>query len=239
MADKIKARICFASLICVMVLLLTSCDFHIMSKREVEEYLKKRYDKEFTVLSSESVTDDYYDDDVWRVKAYIVSPKDDPNTCFYAYNIVEGESFGVPGFRNSLRDTYSFDIFAKAFETWAADTDVEYTFSYSYPIKSSSVFYSFLRIKIEQITPENLETVCTLLSQAYADTFEIIQDIPSYMDIMLTYRDPAWPEDQSCSIWLDSYELSSKLDTNTSADAIEEYILSEASWYEEKYIQAQ
>ena len=160
-------------------------------------------------------------------------------SCFYAYNIVEGESFGVPGLRNSLTDTYSFDIFAKAFETWAADTDVEYTFSYSCPIKSSSVYYSFLRIKIEQVTPENLETVCTLLSQAYADTFETIQDIPSYMDIMLTYRDSAWPEDQSCSIWIGSYELSSKLDTNTSADAIEEYILSEASWYEEKYIQAQ
>ena len=227
MADKIKARICFASLICVMVLLFTSCDFHIMSKREVEEYLEKRYDKEFTVLSSESVTDDYCDDDVWRVKVYVVSPKDDPDTCFYAYNIVEGESFGVPGFRNSLTDTYSFDIFAKAFETWAADTDVEYTFSYSYPIKSSSVYYSFLRVKIEQVTPENLETVCTLLSQAYADTYETIQDIPSYMDIMLTYRDSAWPEDQSCSIWIGSYELSSKLDTNTSAEAIEEYILNE------------
>ena len=119
MADKIKTRICFASLICVMVLLLTSCDFHIMSNREVEEQLEEWYGQEFTVLSSASVTDDYYDDDVWRVKVYVVSPKANPDTSFYAYNIVEGESFGVPGFRNSLRDTYSLDIFAKAFETWA------------------------------------------------------------------------------------------------------------------------
>ena len=104
---------------------------------------------------------------------------------------------------------------------------MEYTFNYIYPIKSSSVYYSFLRIKIEPVTPENLETVCTLLSQSYEDTFEIIQDIPSYMDIMLTYRDSAWPEDQSCSILIGSYELSSKLDTNTSAEAIEEFILNE------------
>ena len=79
MADKIKARICFASLICVMVLLLTSCDFHIMSNREVEEQLEKRYGQKFTVLSSASVTDDYFDNDVYRVKLYIVSPKDDPD----------------------------------------------------------------------------------------------------------------------------------------------------------------
>ncbi len=67
MAGKIKAGICFASLICALVLLLTSCDFRFMSKQEVEEYLEKQYGQEFTVLSSESVTDDYYDD-VWEGK---------------------------------------------------------------------------------------------------------------------------------------------------------------------------
>lgn len=35
-----------------------------MSKREVEEQLKKWYGQEFTILSSVSVTDDYYYDDV-------------------------------------------------------------------------------------------------------------------------------------------------------------------------------
>ena len=67
MAGKIKAGISFASLICALVLLLTSCDFRFMSKQEVEEYLEKQYGQEFTVLSSESVTDDYYDD-VWEGK---------------------------------------------------------------------------------------------------------------------------------------------------------------------------
>ena len=72
MEGKIKARICFASLICVLAILFTSCDFRLKSKREVEKYLEKQYGQEFTVLSSESVTDDYYDDDVWMVRAYTV-----------------------------------------------------------------------------------------------------------------------------------------------------------------------
>ena len=125
MEGKIKARICFASLICVLAILFTSCDFRLKSKREVEKYLEKQYGQEFTVLSSESVTDDYYDDDVWMVRAYTVSPKDDPETQFFVFNKVEGESFGVPGFRNGLQDTYSLDIFGKAFEIRAADTDVQ------------------------------------------------------------------------------------------------------------------
>lgn len=212
-------------LACVLLMSLTNCgcDFCLMSKREVEEQLEKRYGQEFTVLSSASVTDDY-DDDVWRVKVYVVSPNDDSDISFYAYNIVEGESFGVPGFRNSLTDTYSLDIFAEAFEARAADTDVEYTFSYSYPIKSSSVYYSALNVNIEPVTPENLSAVCTLLSQAYADTFEKIQDTPSWVTVRLTYREPAWTKDQSCFIMIDSYEL---LDLDTDAESIQEYILNE------------
>lgn len=176
MAGKIKTRICFASLICALALLLTLCDFRLISRREVEEYLERQYGQEFTVLSSESVTDDYYYDDVWRVKAYIVSPKDDPETQFFVFNTVEGESSGVLGFRNGLRDTYSLDIFGKAFETQAADTDVEYSFDYFYPVKSSSVYYSDLYVNIEPVSSENLETVCTLLSQAWADTFFISRE---------------------------------------------------------------
>ena len=132
MAGKVKTSICFASLICALALLLTSCDFRLMSKQEVEEYLERQYGQEFIVLSSESVTDDYYDD-VWRVRVYTVSPKDGPETQFFVFNTVEGERFGVLGFSNRLSDTYSLDIFSKAFETRAADTDMEYSFDYFYP----------------------------------------------------------------------------------------------------------
>ena len=166
MAGKIKAGICFASLICALALLLTSCNFRLKSEREVEKYLEKQYGQEFTVLSSESVTDDYYNDDVWRVMAYTVSPKDDPETQFFVFNTVEGESFGVPGFRNGLQDTYSLDIFGRAFETRAAETDVEYSFNYFYPVKSSSVYYSRLYVDIESVFLGNLEMVCTVLSQS-------------------------------------------------------------------------
>ena len=231
MEGKIKARICFASLICALALLLTSCDFRLKSEREVEKYLEKQYGQEFTVLSSESVTDDYYNDDVWRVMAYTVSPKDDPETQFFVFNKVEGESFGVPGFRNGLQDTYSLDVFGKAFETRAADTDMEYSFEYFYPIKSSLVYYSDLYVNIEPVSSENLETVCTVLSQAYADTSEVVNNIPYGVTVMLTYREPTWLENQSCLIRIDSLYLSS-LDTNT--ETIEKYILDEVGKYQKR-----
>ena len=230
MAGKIKTRICFASLICVLALLLTSCDFRLMSKQEVEEYLEKQYGQEFTVLSSGSVMDDYYDD-VWRVRAYTVSPKDNPETQFFVLNTVEGEGFGAPGFRNGLQDTYSLDIFGKAFETRAADMDMEYSFDYFYPVKSSSVYYSNLYVNIESVSSGNLETVCTVLSQAYADTFEIVKDIPYGVTVMLTYREPTWPENQSCLIRIDSLYLR-RLDTNT--ETIEKYILDEVGKYQKR-----
>lgn len=231
MAGKIKARVCFASLICTLMLLLTSCGFRLMSKREVEEYLEKQYGQKFTVISSKSVTDDYYEDDVWRVRAYTVSPKDDLQTQFFVFNTVEGESFGMPGLANRLSDTYSLDIFGKAFETRAADTDVEYSFDYFYPVKSSSVYYSDLYVNIEPVSSRNLETVCMVLSQAYADTFEKAQVMPSGVSVMLTYKEPAWPEDQSCLIRIDSFYLSG-FDTNT--ETIEKYILDEVSKYQKR-----
>ena len=231
MAGKIKIGICFASLICALVLLLTSCDFRLKSEREVEKYLEKQYGQEFTVLSSESVTDDYYNDNVWRVMAYTVSPKDDPETQFFVFNTVEGGSFGVPGFRNGLQDTYSLGIFGKAFETRAADTDVQYSFDYFYPVKSSSVYYSRLYVDIKPVSSENLETVCMVLSQAYSDTFEKTQVMPSGVSVMLTYKEPAWLEDQSCLIRIDSFYLSG-FDTNT--ETIEKYILDEVSKYQKR-----
>ena len=104
-----------------------------------------------------------------------------------------------------------------------------------------------LNVSIESVTPENLNAVCTLLSQAYADTFETIQDIPSWVTIKLIYREPTWPEDESISVMIDKYNFYWNEETqkrelrelDTDAEAIREYILSEASWYEEKYIQAQ
>ncbi len=88
-----------------------------------------------------------------------MSPKDDPEMQFFAFNTVESESFGVPGFANGLKDTYELDIFREAFETRADDADVDYSFDYVYPIKSSSVYYSDLNVDIEPVSPENLDTV--------------------------------------------------------------------------------
>ena len=77
----------------------------------------------------------------------------------------------------------------------------------------------------------NLDMVCTVLSQAYTDTFEIVKDIPYGVTVNLTYREPAWPEDQSCLIKIDSLYLS-RFDTNT--ETIEKYILDEVSKYQKR-----
>ena len=245
MTGKVKTRICFAGLVCALVLLLTSCDFHIMSKREVEEYLEKRYDKEFTVLSSESVTDDYYDNDVWRVKAYIVSPKDDPDTCFYAYNIVEGESFGVPGLRNSLHDTYVGDTMGAVFLKHATDTALQYQLDYTCPIKSSSEYHSNLWISFDPVFPEDLTEVCELLSRTFTDTLEKIPEAKDgwvSIRIRIRYREHDWPDEKYCLIWIEPFaqyewnketKKSEWISIDLDADAIREYILDKVSEYKE------
>ena len=226
MAGKVKARICFFSFVCVMALLLTSCDLLLLSNREVEERLSRRYGQEFTVISSKSVSNaDALG--LWWAKAFVVSPKDDPEVQFFAFNAVDIEGHNsVPGISNSLQDTYSLDIFRSAFEARAASAEVEYTFDYSYPIKSTCDFYSFLAVYIDPVSPENLKTVCTVLSGAYADTLEKVPEIPWQMSVKLTYRESAWPEDRSCLILIGSYEVEH---IDISAEGIEEYVLSEAS----------
>ena len=98
-------------------------------------------------------------------------------------------------------------------------------------MKSSSVYYSRLCVNIEPVSSENLETVCTVLSQTYADTSEVVKNIPYGVIVVLTYRERTWPENQSCLIRIDSFYLSG-FDTNT--ETIEKYILDEAGKYQER-----
>ena len=244
MTGKIKARICFFTLVCALALLLTSCNFILMSDSDVEQILSRNYGKEFEVISSKRISADDYSSDVYRAKVYVLSPKDDPETQFFAFNTVKGESFGVPGFANGLWDTYALDIFRNAFETRAADTDLEYSLNYIYPVKSSSVYYSDLNVEIEPVSSENLEAVCELLSLALTDTLE---DIPGVYDnfigvtVWIRYREPEWPEENTCVIRIDPFydyywdEETSKYKLgamDTDAEAILKYILHEI---DEKY----
>lgn len=220
----------------ILIISLTACDFHIKSQREVEKYLEERYGQEFTVLSSASVTDDY-DSDVWRAKVYTVSPKDDPDTCFYVFNIVEGESFGVPGFRNLMKDTYTSDTIGAIFEELAEGTNLEYELNYTSPVKSSTEYHSGLRITIDPVSPENLTEVCELLSQTFTDTLVKIPGAETLMittiTIIIHYREQDWPEEDFCSIWISPFSEYHQdqgwVPIDTDADAIREYILSEVS----------
>ena len=213
-------------LACVLLLSLANCsDIRLMTDREVEERLSRRYDQEFTVVSSMSVSNaDALG--LWWAKVFVVSPKDDPEVQFFAFNAVDiAGNNSVPGISNSLKDTYSLDIFRNAFEARAASTEVEYAFDFSYPIRSTCDFYSFLAVYIDPVSSENLETVCTVLSDAYADTLEKVPEIPWQMSVKFTYREPEWPEDQSYLVVIGSYEVEH---LDISAEGIEEYILNEA-----------
>lgn len=245
MTGKIKARICFAVLVCVLAVLFTSCDFRLMSNREVEKYLEEQYSQEFTVLSSESVTDDYYDD-VWRVRAYTVSSKDAPDTSFCAFNIVEGESFGILGFRNSLIDTYASDIIGAVFSEQAADTELEYELHYTYPVTSSSKYHSRLWITFDPVFPEELTEVCELLSQTFTDTLEKVPGAQGHYtlaEIRIFYREPGWTDEEYCLIRIETFAryerneetgLLELIPFDADADAIREYILDEVGEYKKR-----
>lgn len=241
MAGKRKAGIFLAILAGALALLFTSCDFQLMSNREVEQTLERNYGKEFTVISSERISSDDYASDVYRARVYVVSPKDDPETQFFAFNTVRGESFGVPGFANGLSDTYILDIFREAFESRAADMDVEYSFDYVYPVKSSSVYYSDLNVDIDPVSSENLEAVCEVLSLVFTDTLEEIPEAREFLigvTIRIRYREPEWSEEETCVIRIDPFygyywnEETSKYERgtiDTDAEAIRKYILYEVS----------
>lgn len=238
-----KKKLCLTLLVCSLMLGLSACDFRLMSKREVEDQLEEWYGQEFTVLSSRSITDDYYMDDIWRAKMHIVSPKEDPDTCFYAFNVVEGENFGVPGFWNWLSDTYAADIIGAAFEKQAADTGLEYELDYTYPVKSSSEYHSHLWITIDPIFPKDLTEVCELLSRTFADALEKIPGAEgrrTEAGIKIRYRELDWPEEESCLIWIEPFsQLYWNEETKThewisigaDAEVIREYIMNEVNSY--------
>lgn len=203
-----KRRLCLVALVCALMLGLSACDFRLMSKREVENQLEEWYGQEFVVRSSKSITDDYYMDDIWCAKVYIVSPKDDPDIFFYSFNVVEGESFGVPGFRNWLSDTYAADIIGAVFKERAADAGIEYELDYTYPVKSSSKYHSHLWITIDPVFPEDLTEVCELLSQTFADALEKIpraEGRSTEAGIKIQYRETDWPDEDFCSIWIEPF----------------------------------
>lgn len=239
MPSKIKARIGFAVLVCAVAVLLNSCDFRLMSNREVEKYLEEQYGQKFTVLSSESVTDDWYRDHVMRARAYTVSPKNDPDTSFCAFNLVEGESFGIWGVRNSLIDTYASDIIGAVFLEQAADTELEYELHYTYPVMSSSRYHSRLWITFDPVFPEDLTEVCELLSQTFTDTLERApgaQGHDTLAEIRIFYREPNWPDEEYCLIRIETFAryerneetgLLELIPFDADADAIRDYILDE------------
>lgn len=55
-----------------------------------------------------------------------------------------------------LLEDYRQGLELEPFERRATDTDVEYSFDYIYPVKSSPVYYSDLHVDIDLVSSENL-----------------------------------------------------------------------------------
>lgn len=223
-----KTKLCLAILLCVLIIFVLF--FRLMTHQEVEEQLSKRYGQEFIVITSKNISSNDMRG-VLRAKVFVVSPKDNPEVRFLAFNTIKGGSHhSIPYISSYLQDTYSLDIFLKAFQERAANTNIEYTFNHTYYTYLDSIkpLTSDSYVNIESISLENLEIVCIVLSQAYADTFEKVRVMPS-VSIRLHMREPKW--DKTCPLVIYYYDLRG---FETDAKAIQKHILNQISKCQER-----
>lgn len=151
---------------------------------------------------------------------------------FCVFNTVEGESFGVPGVRNYLHDTYVGDIMKTVFLERVADSRQEYTLKYNHPVKSLSKYHSYLWISFDHVYPEDLDEISTLLSATFTEVIEKIPGVKeksSSTHFRLFYRERDWPDDKYCLIdispfteykWNKDLGVNELIQFNADADAI-------------------
>lgn len=219
----------------VLVMALAGCgDGRLLSRREVAERLERKYGEAFAITSSEGVED--HPDDIWWARRYNAVSKERPEREFFVFDIVTGESGGVLGFVNGLRDTYALDVFFEAFRQYAEEAGVEYGVNYDRtPYRVSEEYYSGIEIVIEPVGPDALGTVCQVLADACGDTLEAIPGAAGKsveVRVLLRYREEAWEEGAYCAYRVSlfsamnfDYEVETERFVN--AEALEESVLAE------------
>lgn len=179
-----------------------------MSDQEVESQLEDRYGEPFTVLFSEPIGGDEQVEGIWTARVYTVVPERNPKEIFFAYSTVEGENFGVPGFRKGLSDTYQLDRLKALLEEAAEKSGLTLSFTYfRAPFQETEEhYYSAIRAEMD-ITPQTLNAYCEALStaiQTFVDETGLTPDEDSVSAaFLLQYRETGWPDDFLCSIRLD------------------------------------
>ena len=179
-----------------------------MSDQEVEDRLEERYGEPFTVLFSEPIGGNEQVEEIWAARVYTVVPERNPEEIFFAYSTVEGETFGVPGFRKGLSDTYQLDRLKSLLEETAVGTGWAPSFTYfRAPFQETEEhYYSAIRVEMD-VTPQNLDDSCELLSVAIQKFVDETGLTPSEDFVntafLLRYREEEWPDDYICSVRLD------------------------------------
>ena len=238
---KVQGWLAVLALELALALALTGCgDGRLLSSREVAERLERKYGERFTVTSAKGVAD--HPDDIWWARQYTAVSEEHPEREFFVFDIVTGESGGILGFVNGLRDTYALDVFFEAFQQYAGEAGVEYEFDYDRePYQVSAEYYSGLGIVIEPVGPDALGAVCQVLADACRDTLEAIPGAAGEsvnVRVLLRYREEAWGEGEYCAFRVSlfdavNFDYEVEEEWFVSAEALEESVLAEVRrWLE-------
>lgn len=181
-ARKYKSLLVLIGLILVISAVCVSCAPSLMSNREVENYLQELYGIPFEVIDAQRISDEHLQEGVWAAKVYEVIPQDDPDSPFWAYSIISGETGGVPGFQEGFRDTYALkqmeEILRDALERAGISVKFKYETS---PCKDmDEKYFSGLLILID-VSPDNLRLACETVSSALQEVLD---------ETALTYTSP-------------------------------------------------
>ena len=179
---------------------LCSCGALLDSDREVERHLQELYGIPFEVIDAQRISDEHLQEGVWAAKVYEVIPQDDPDSPFWAYSIISGETGGVPGFQEGFRNTYALkqmeEILGDALETVGISVEFKYETS---PCKDmDEKYFSGLRILID-VGPDNLHLVCETVSTALQEVLDktaLTNKNKTSATIFFSYREESWEEDE-------------------------------------------
>lgn len=180
----------------VILAVLTSCVPSLKSNREVENHLQELYGIPFEVIDAQRISDEHLQEGVWAAKVYEVIPQDNPDSPFWAYSIISGETGGVPGFQEGFRNTYALkqmeEILGDALET--AGISVEFKYETSPCKDMDEKYFSGLRIFID-VGPDNLRLACETVSSALQEVLDetaLTSASPTTAYISFYYRDESW-----------------------------------------------
>ena len=200
-ARKYKSLLVLIGLILVISAVCVSCAPSLMSNREVENYLQELYGIPFEVIDAQRISDEHLQEGVWAAKVYEVIPQDEPDSPFWAYSIISGETGGVLGFQEGFRDTYALkqmeEILGDALER--AGISVEFKYETSPCKDMDEKYFSGLLILID-VSPDNLRLACETVSSALQEVLDetaLTGESKTTANIHFSYREDSWEKDKS------------------------------------------